>query len=55
MTKQEFTELVEIYLSEGHIKTVIKEMGSYILELEKRLEKLESKDFVRNEPLIGDY
>lgn len=49
MKKEEFIEINEILLE------ALKKIKDYLIELEERIEKLEAKDFTRNEPLIGDY
>lgn len=59
MKKNEFNDLIEYYRSQSvdsiSTREIIKVLGSYIVNLEDRIEKLEAKDFIRNEPLIGDY
>lgn len=55
MKPELFKEYITLCLNDGMVKDAIYEMMKYIADLEKRIEKLEAKDFTRNEPLIGDY
>lgn len=54
MTQEVYKSMIES-LNDGKFQDVVYMLVAYIDELEKRIEKLEAKDFTRNEPLIGGY
>lgn len=55
MTIQHLKEWIERDVNDEAYGSAVRHLMNYILELEKRIEKLEAKDFTRNEPLIGGY